>query len=66
MKIFLNGEAADCGEASTVQDLITRHGLLPETTLVERNGVALRRSEWPAQKLQEGDRLEVLRVAAGG
>ncbi|MDQ3117050.1 MAG: sulfur carrier protein ThiS [Verrucomicrobiota bacterium] len=66
MKIFLNGEAADCGEVSTVQDLITRHGLLPETTLVERNGVALRRSEWPAQKLQEGDRLEVLRVAAGG
>ncbi len=66
MKIFLNGEAADCGEASTVQDLITRHGLLPETTLVERNGVALRRGEWPAQKLVEGDRLEVLRVAAGG
>lgn len=66
MKIFLNGEAAACDEASTVQDLITRHGLLPETTLVERNGVALRRGEWPTQKLQEGDRLELLRVAAGG
>lgn len=66
MKIFLNGEPAECDEASTVQDLIARHGLLPATTLVERNGAALRRGEWPAEKLQEGDRLEVLRVAAGG
>lgn len=66
MKIFLNGEAAACDEAGTVQDLIARHGLLPETTLVECNGVALRRGEWPTQKLQEGDRIEILRVAAGG
>ncbi len=66
MKIFLNGETAECDAAGTVQDLITRHGLLPETTLVERNGVALRRGEWGTQKLQEGDRLEILRVAAGG
>ncbi|MEO7725078.1 MAG: sulfur carrier protein ThiS [Chthoniobacterales bacterium] len=66
MKIWLNGESAECTEASTVQDLITRHGLSPETTLLERNGVALRRTEWPAQPLAEGDRLEILRVAAGG
>ena len=65
MKIFLNGAAADCEDA-TVEKLIARHGLLPETTLVERNGLALRRSEWAAQKLEEGDRLEILRVAAGG
>ncbi|MBA3652324.1 MAG: sulfur carrier protein ThiS [Chthoniobacterales bacterium] len=66
MKILLNGESAECAEGSTVQDLITRLELLPETTLVERNGAALRRSEWPAQQLAEGDRLEILRVAAGG
>ncbi len=65
MKIFLNGEAAECDDA-TVEKLIARHGLLPETTLVERNGVALHRSEWTTQKLEEGDRLEILRVAAGG
>ena len=66
MNIFVNGEAADCPEASTVQELIAGHGLLPETTLVERNGVALRRNEWPQKQLQENDRLEILRVAAGG
>jgi sulfur carrier protein len=66
MKIFVNGEAADYEDGSTVEELITRHGLSPETTLIEWNGVALRRSEWSTRILQEGDRIEILRVAAGG
>jgi thiamine biosynthesis protein ThiS len=33
---------------------------------VEHNGSALRRREWATQKLQENDRVEILRVAAGG
>ena len=66
MKIYLNGAAADCGSGATVAELIERHGLSPETTLVERNGIALHRREWAAEKLQENDRIEILRVAAGG
>ncbi len=66
MKIFLNGEGMDCGDAWTIEELIARHRLAPETTLVEHNGVALRRREWPNEKLQENDRVEILRVAAGG
>ncbi len=66
MKIFLNGDIVESDQAETVHDLIVRHGLAPETTLVEWNGVALARADWAAQKLQENDRLEVLRVAAGG
>ncbi|HEY3661786.1 MAG TPA: sulfur carrier protein ThiS [Chthoniobacterales bacterium] len=65
MKIFLNGEAAEC-EERTVSELLARQGLFPQTALVERNGQALPRSEWAGQKLEEGDRLEILRVAAGG
>jgi thiamine biosynthesis protein ThiS len=66
MKIFLNGEKIDCGGTQTVEELIRQHHLTPETTLVERNGVALRRRDWPNEKMEEGDRLEILRVAAGG
>jgi thiamine biosynthesis protein ThiS len=66
MKIFLNGAAIDCGDALTIAQLIERHRLSPETTLVEHNGVALRRREWPNEKLQPNDRVEVLQVAAGG
>jgi thiamine biosynthesis protein ThiS len=66
MKIFLNGEGFDCDDRATVTELIQRHGLSPETTLVERNGDALPRRDWPNEKLQPNDRLEILSVAAGG
>ncbi len=66
MKIFLNGEGTDCGDEWTIEKLIARHRLAPETTLIEHNGVALRRRDWPNEKLQENDRVEILRVAAGG
>ena len=65
MRIFVNGEVTDC-ETSTIENLIQCHGLLPEATLVEHNGSALRRREWATQKLEENDRVEILRVAAGG
>jgi sulfur carrier protein len=66
MKIFVNGEAIDCHDGLTVREFIQRHGLSPETTLVERNGDALHRREWAEERLQPNDRLEILRVAAGG
>ncbi len=66
MNVFLNGERIDSHDVCTIEDLIGRHQLAPETTLVEHNGVALRRREWPNEKLEEGDRVEILRVAAGG
>jgi len=67
MKIFVNGEGIDCGAARTVDELIQEHRQLsPETTLVEHNGTALRRREWSTRILRENDRVEILRVAAGG
>ena len=36
------------------------------TLLIEHNGTALRREEWPATRLADGDKLEILRIAAGG
>ena len=66
MTIFVNGERVECGDARTVDELIQQHGLSPEATLVEHNGVALRRREWSEQGLQPEDRIEILRVAAGG
>ena len=66
MKIFVNGEHADYGDGFTVEDLVRRLALSPETALVELNGVALHRREWAGRTLQENDRLEILRVAAGG
>ena len=66
MTIFLNGERVDCSDARTVEELIQHHQLSPETTLVEHNGTALNRREWTTRRLEESDRVEILRVAAGG
>lgn len=65
MKIFVNGEARETA-ANTLPAFVTELGLPPEMLLIEHNGVALLRSDWPGISLSEGDRLEILRVAAGG
>jgi len=66
MRISLNGREADAGEAQTVAELIGRFELPPETVLIEHNGVALHRREWPQRTMSDGDRIEIIRVAAGG
>jgi sulfur carrier protein len=66
MTISLNGEVEDARSARTVQELVERLGLHPKTVLIEHNGTALHRREWSERGLTEGDRIEVLRVVAGG
>jgi sulfur carrier protein len=66
MRISLNGRESDAAGAETVAELIGRLELPPETVLIEHNGVALHRREWPQKTLIDGDRLEIIRVVAGG
>ena len=66
MKISLNGEWCEARVASTVAELVEEFELPGPTLLIEHNGTALHRSEWPATPLADGDRLELLRVTAGG
>jgi sulfur carrier protein len=66
MKISLNGETVDTREAKTIAELIDRYQLPQQTILVEHNGLAVHRHEWPARQLVEGDRIEFIRVVAGG
>ena len=66
MTFLLNGERVTRDDAGTVEELILRLGVPPATVLVEHNGGALHRREWISCTLREGDRIELLRVAAGG
>ena len=66
MMISLNGGTADSRGAKTIAELVERYELSPQTTLIEHNGLALHRREWPGVILTEGDRVEVLSVVAGG
>jgi sulfur carrier protein len=66
MKISLNGETVDTRDSKTIAELIERYQLPPQSILVEHNGLALNRREWPDRALAEGDRIELIRVVAGG
>jgi len=66
MTISLNGEKVDARGAEDIAQLVKSFQLLPETILIEHNGVALHRHEWPQRPLREGDQIELLRVVAGG
>ena len=66
MKISLNGESIDTREAKTLAELIERYELPPQSILVEHNGLAVHRHEWADRSLAEGDRIEFIRVVAGG
>lgn len=66
MTISLNGENTDTRGAATIADLIERYQLPPQTVLIEHNGVALHRHEWGKRKLANGDKVELVRVVAGG
>ena len=66
MRIALNGEGMDSGSARTVAELVRGLELAPETVLIEHNGLALHRREWEQRSLAEGDRIEIVRVIAGG
>ena len=66
MKISLNGETVDTREAKTIAELIDRYQLPPQSILVEHNGLAVPRHEWAQRLLSDGDRIELIRVVAGG
>jgi sulfur carrier protein len=64
--ISLNGEGVDVREAKTIAELVDRYQLPPQSILVEHNGLAVHRHEWAERSLAEGDRVELIRVTAGG
>lgn len=66
MKISLNGERVDARDAKTIAELVERYELPPQTILVEHNGLAVNRHQWAERSLAEGDRIEFIRVVAGG
>ena len=66
MTITINGERREIARAKNVAELIEELGLPAPAILAEHNGLALRRDEWVERLLVEGDRVEFVRIVAGG
>lgn len=65
MTLMVNGEPREV-TATDIPALLVSLGLPVGAVLVEHNGLALRREEWSEHSLREGDRLEIVRIVAGG
>ncbi len=63
--VVVNDEKYPIRNRTTLPELLVTLGM-SHGVLVEYNGRALFPSEWAGVTLAEGDRLEILRIAAGG
>jgi len=66
MTAVVNGAEWPLAEGMTVARLLSAMGLPPGMTVVELNGRVLRRPEFEACALGDGDRVEVVRFVGGG
>ena len=63
--ITLNGQPRGT-DAPDIAALVVELGFVKGAVLVEHNGTALRPAEWTERALRDDDRIEILRLAAGG
>jgi thiamine biosynthesis protein ThiS len=69
MEIVLNGQAREVSldpQAATLDALIAALGMKADRIAVERNGEIVRRSEWVATPVLNGDRFEIVHFVGGG
>ena len=66
MNLFINGEERNVPGIGTVGELLENLSLASGLVLVEQNGSVVQRAQFALTSLAEGDRIEILRVVAGG
>jgi len=64
--VIANGREIPASLPCTLQEFLLAQQLLPRSVVVEHNGEAVAPSEFSARPLQAGDRLEIVRIVAGG
>jgi thiamine biosynthesis protein ThiS len=65
IEIFLNGDSRQVGRDATLTALLDELGLTAGV-LIEYNDRPLLPKEWPDVRLAAGDRVEIIRIVAGG
>ena len=64
--VIANSQRIETHLPCTIEEFLTRQELLPRSVVVEHNREAVAPSEFSTRKLQSGDRLEIVRIVAGG
>ncbi|HMJ65938.1 MAG TPA: sulfur carrier protein ThiS [Candidatus Binatia bacterium] len=64
--IIANGQSVEAKLPCSIEEFLVTRNLLPRSVVVEHNGEAVAPSEFPRRQLQSGDRLEIVKIVAGG
>lgn len=65
-QVVANGHAVPVRLPATLEDFLRAQGLPPRSVVVEHNGEAVAPSEFSTRAIASGDRLEIVRIVAGG
>ncbi|MHC4721181.1 MAG: sulfur carrier protein ThiS [Planctomycetota bacterium] len=67
MKLVVNGEDVDSQDGISVSELLVEQNVkMPDMVSVELNGSIVRRENFDATNLKEGDKVEFLYFMGGG
>ena len=64
--LTVNGEKRELAEPTKLTAFLETLGVNPRYVAVAHNGAVLERQRWPEVVLQDGDVLEIVRMAGGG
>jgi thiamine biosynthesis protein ThiS len=64
--IIANGQSMDAELPCSIEAFLVGQNLLPRSVVVEHNGEAVAPSEFARRMLAAGDRLEIVKIVAGG
>jgi thiamine biosynthesis protein ThiS len=64
--VIANGESIEAKLPCSIEDFLVARRLLPRSVVVEHNGEAVAPSQFRQRQLQPGDRLEIVKIVAGG
>jgi thiamine biosynthesis protein ThiS len=64
--VLANGRQVECRLPCSLEEFLLAQNLLPRSVVVEHNGEAVAPSEFPRRLIQPGDRLEIVKIVAGG
>ena len=64
--VIANGQEIVAALPCSLEEFLLSQELLPRSVVVEHNGEAVAPSEFATRQLAAGDRLEIVKIVAGG
>jgi len=65
-QVIANGNPVEAALPCSLEEFLLAQKLPPRSVVVEHNGEAVAPSEFAWRRVQAGDRLEIVKIVAGG